>query len=111
MKEELRIRRKGKQGRPVVKVDIATFAIKDGDDIVYENNYRAVYWLGVMVYKKRLRMSIKKDERKKTGSVYVFNWEDLHISWFSRICDIWSTDNGSISINYEYWFGCHQHCR
>ena len=67
MSEELRIRQNGKQGKPIVKVDIATFAVKDADDILYENNYRAVYWFGIFVYRKRLRMSIKKEDRKKTG--------------------------------------------
>lgn len=67
MKEELKIRRKGKRGVPLVKVDIATCAIKDGDDIVKETNYRAVYWMGILVYRKRLRMSIDKSERKRTG--------------------------------------------
>ena len=61
------IKKKGRQGRPLVKVDIATTAIRDADDILYENNYRAVYFLGMLVYRKRLRMSVKKDERKKTG--------------------------------------------
>ena len=67
MSEELRIRHAGKQGKPIVKVDIATSAIKDADDILYENNYRAVYFLGMLVYRKRLRMSIRKKDRKASG--------------------------------------------
>ena len=61
------IRRRGKRGRPLVKINIATVAFKDEEDIIYENNYRDVYWLGVLVYRKRLRMSIKKKERKLSG--------------------------------------------
>ena len=60
MLKDKRVRSAGKQGKPIVKVDIATVALKDNDDIVYESNYRAVYVLGVMIFRKRLRMSIKK---------------------------------------------------
>ena len=67
MLKDKAVRRKGKQGKPLAKIDIATVAIKEGDDIVYENNYRAVYFLGVLIWRKRLRMSIYKDGTKSVG--------------------------------------------
>jgi len=67
MIKDKHVRKKGKAGKPLVRVDIATSAIKDRDDILYENNYRAVYFLGVLVYRKRLRMAIGKESEVKAG--------------------------------------------
>jgi hypothetical protein len=61
------IKRRGRKGRPLVRLDIVSTGAMDKEDMVCEINYRALYICGVMVFRKRYRMSIDKEGKKSSG--------------------------------------------